>query len=204
MTDTRLRGEWLNNMRFDDLSDAAWRVFTNAMMWSNENGTDGVVPRRYLKMTHPDGEISEAFDEILEAGLWSESTDGYVFIDWDGVLGQETAERVELNREKWRQRQRDKRERDRKILAKSLGVDSTPRFPSVTRDITGGRTGGMSEGDVGTGTGTGAGTGRASYEGDEEASDSPSGKLADVWPDVAALPGSNSDSTSIHIPTEVA
>lgn len=32
MTDARLRGEWLNHIRFDSLSDAAWRVFTGACL----------------------------------------------------------------------------------------------------------------------------------------------------------------------------
>lgn len=74
MADARLRAEWLGQMRFDDLSDAAWRVFTSALMWSIGNGTDGVIPRRYLRYLHPDGVIEESVRiELVHAGLWSSS-----------------------------------------------------------------------------------------------------------------------------------
>lgn len=184
MTDTRLPGPWLNNMKFDALSDTAFRVFTGSMMWCNENGTDGAIPQRYLRMTHPDGFKPDACDEIQRAGLWARTDDGYAFIDWDGALGQETAEKIELNREKWRRRQRERRVREKDALAKALGKPTAPTFkPSkgdVSGDVTGGRTEGTSAEDVGRGKGPGT----ASYEGvtEETNVNTQTGEVTDPQP----------------------
>ena len=46
MTDARLPGRWLNDPTLDALTDRLWRVHSGALMWSNEHGTDGLIPRR--------------------------------------------------------------------------------------------------------------------------------------------------------------
>lgn len=169
MTDTRLPGQWLNSIKFDNLSDAAWRVFTNAMMWCNESGTDGFLPERYLSRTHPDGVLLGAIAEVEQSGLWARVEGGYRFNDWDGALGQSTAERVELQREQWRQRSRAKRAREKENLARALGVElSDPQKSgrSATRDVREGRPSVTSTGGVGTGPGQGQGQGPASDETD--------------------------------------
>ena len=151
MTDARLRGEWLNSMRFESLSDVTWRVLTGALMWSAENGTDGHVPERFLKRLHPDGEHTEAFDELLSVGLWQRSADGFILTDWDGVLGQSPALTVETYKANGRKRQRSFREKTRRNLAASIGFEPESSAP-VTRDVTSSITR-----DVGIGKGKGEG-----------------------------------------------
>lgn len=133
MTDARLRGEWLGNLEFDLLSDRAWRVFTGALMWCAQNGTDGFIPDRYHNRLHPDGanlETRKAEKELTDAGLWEKTRHqplgkGYQLIDWDGFLGQSTAEQVETYKANARERQRRYRERERSKLEKRVMSDVT-------------------------------------------------------------------------------
>lgn len=148
MTDSRLRGEWLNSMKFDDLSDSAWRVFTSALMWCNENGTDGFVPTRYLKMLHPDGIKADAHAELVSASLWEQLPSGYRLQGWSGALGQSTANEVETYKANARERQQRWRDREREKKAKRVG------FTDSLRDVTRYETGDVTE-NVGTGEGEG-------------------------------------------------
>ncbi|WP_142206757.1 hypothetical protein [Subtercola boreus] len=138
MADARLNSQWLNHPRFDDLSDAAWRVFTGALMWSNGRGTDGHVPTRYVRLLHPDGPQADACKEIEEAGLWETAVDGYVLFGWAGDLGQSTAAQVEQTKENNRQRQQRFRDEQAKraseITPKSRPVGDVTRYG--TRDET--------------------------------------------------------------------
>lgn len=155
MTDSRLRGEWLGSLRFDDLTDTAWRVFTAALMWCNENGTDGHVPKRYLRLLHPDGEQQGAFDEIERALLWTSSTTGdYYFHDWEGELGQNSAATVAAYREGARLRSKTYRDKQRSKLERQNS--------RVTHDATRGDTSDVTRGvreHVGEGIGEGRGLG---------------------------------------------
>lgn len=112
MVDSRLRGEWLGSPRFDDMSDTAWRVFTGALMWSNQQGTDGLVPARYLPRLHPDGSQSDAVSELVHAGLAELTTDGALqLLSWSDDLGQSPAEKVAEYRTKARDRMRRNRQK---------------------------------------------------------------------------------------------
>lgn len=160
MADARLRSEWLGQMRFDDLSDAAWRVFTSALMWSVGNGTDGVIPKRYLRYLHPSGTVEPAvIADLVKASAWSEQGDAYVMVDWAGALGQSTAEQIDKYREDARERQRRRRERAKQRRDAQEGEQSPPEAqsegvtPNVTRDVTQ---------NVGIGTGNGKGKGKGS------------------------------------------
>ncbi|GAA3654455.1 hypothetical protein [Microbacterium marinilacus] len=142
MADARLRSEWLGQMRFLDLSDAAWRVFTSALMWSVENGTDGAIPARHLRYLHPDGVRDDANAEITAAGLWTATENGYQLEDWAGALGQSTAQQIESYRTGARDRQRRRRERQK---AAEAAPDTTEGgsvaqagavTPDVERDVT--------------------------------------------------------------------
>ena len=157
MTDARLRGEWLGKMAFDDLSDTAWRVFTGALMWCAEQGTDGEIPSRYLKSLHPDGEKTAANSELLTAGIWKKTPHGFKLIDWDGALGQNTAAQVEVYKENGRKRQRAYRERERlKLEGALLGKKKQRHRPgSDTGDSTGDVTRHVGEGE-GEGSGDGS------------------------------------------------
>lgn len=110
--DARLRGDWLGQPRFDDLSDRAWRVLTVAMMWSATQGTDGVVPRRYVEMAlHPDGPQPAAVEELVAAGLAVIGDDASLaLVGWSDDLGQATARQVAGRREKARERQQRRRD----------------------------------------------------------------------------------------------
>lgn len=187
MSDARLRSEWLGQMRFDDLSDTAWRIFTSALMWSVGNGTDGVIPKRYLRYLHPEGVKPEANVEIVQAGLWTEQGDAFVLIDWAGALGQSTAEQIEKYRDDARERQRRRRERarERRETQEAGRQESTPHSgavtPEVTRDILRDVTP-----NVGIGIGNGKGTGNGHDEGTEQSVDERTGEVTS-WP--TAVPG---------------
>ena len=132
MADARLQSHWLNNPEFDDLSDAAWRVLTGALMWSNGRGTDGLIPTRYLRMLHPDGELPEAFRQLEVAGLWIKTATGYQLVEWVKVLGQSTAETVEHNKEMNRMKQQKWRDEQ----SKKAGRTSPAFSPTPTSDVT--------------------------------------------------------------------
>lgn len=87
MTDARLPGHWLNEMRFMDLSDRTWRVFTNALMWSTEQGTDGRIPTRYLRTLHHDGLIDPDIDALAACGVLERTEDGIQLVGWSDRNG---------------------------------------------------------------------------------------------------------------------
>lgn len=161
MTDARLRGAWLGKMRFDDLSDAAWRIFTSALMWSAEQGTDGVIPTRYVRQLHPLGVMEGANSELVDAGVWKRTPDGYALIDWAGELGQSTAEQVEKYREKNRvkaARQRQRQAERVRALAEARDVEQGDE-PVTADSATGVVPPGTHPGYVGRGNGRGRGEG---------------------------------------------
>jgi len=150
MTDSRLREEWLGNMKFDGLSDAAWRVFTNGLIWCNKNGTDGFVPNRYLKHLHPDGEQPAAYRELEDESIWKLGELGAFYADWAGVLGQSTAEEVAAYKA-------NAANRSRKYRAE-LKTRLENKNARVTRDATRDDTRDVRE-HVGKGKGVGQGDG---------------------------------------------
>lgn len=146
MTDARLKGEWLTAPVHDGLSDAAYRIFHNALMHSAEQGTDGLITTRELRFLYP-GRIDPAWlDELASAGIWEATGDGYQLIGWSDVLGQSTAAEVEAYRAGNRERQRRRRERQRAASNDRARGDSSftgPEAaspPQATRDLTGGVT----------------------------------------------------------------
>ena len=110
-----------------ELSDGAWRVFTNALMWCNSQGTDGDLPSQYVKYTYPAGDPSEYVLELLDVGLFEPTEKGFVVPDWVGI-GQSPAAQVAAYRENSRLRQQKLREKKRAPQAGSVTGD-------VTRDV---------------------------------------------------------------------
>ena len=96
--------------------DRAFRTLAGALMWCNGQGTDGLIPARYTRYLHPDGDHQVAFDELESAGLWERVTDGYRLIGWSEELHQSTAADLLRYRESSRERQRAYRERKRSAL----------------------------------------------------------------------------------------
>lgn len=86
------------------LSDGAVALWARAGSYSCQHLTDGAVARTLLRML---GTV-EAADELVAAGLWDATPDGWVFHDWSEY--QETSEVVKKRRDAWRSRQRRSRE----------------------------------------------------------------------------------------------
>lgn len=113
MTDTRLPDKWLTDVRYLDLSDGAWRLFTSALMWCNQQGTDGIVPQSALGILRPGGDLGSAVEELVEKQHWEKLSSGFRFKQqWDKQLGQSTSAEVNSKREANRERQRRMRERN--------------------------------------------------------------------------------------------
>jgi hypothetical protein len=180
LVDARLNGLWLNSFKYDALTDLEWRVFTGGLMWAAENLTDGLVPARYLRMLHPDGEQREAIDGITKHGLWEAVEGGYQFIDWAGELHQSTADSIEGYRAKGRVRAANSRQRQRERNAST--EHASTRFPAsppndvrpnVTHDV---------RPDVGKGTGKGKGIGYEPGITNNEAVNEKTGEVKEFWP----------------------
>jgi hypothetical protein len=139
VTDARLRGQWLNHYKFEQLSDVAWRVFTTGLLWSNENGTDGYIPDKFLNRLHPEGRQQAAEREIAVAGLWERNGDGWKFNDWAtkdrNGLGQATHAQVQANLAKARERAAAWRRAHPKQNVSSKNPERVT--PYVTRSVTG-------------------------------------------------------------------
>jgi hypothetical protein len=64
MTDTRLPEQWLGDMTRDGLSDGAFRVWINALIWSVKYQKDGFVDPLALRYLHPEGRRTDLVDEL--------------------------------------------------------------------------------------------------------------------------------------------
>ena len=127
MTDSRLPDSWLLNPTLDRFSDGAWRLFTRALMFCNQQGTDGEIDTLYMRHIWPWGDSSTYVLELVDSG-WLEQTEaGLVIPDWEGK-GQSPASQVAANREKARKRQH--KSRVQKTAAEERSVTS-----DVTRDV---------------------------------------------------------------------
>lgn len=136
MTDGRIPGKWMNDPSFIEMDVHAWCVFTKAIAWSNEAGTDGLIKRRYLALLHPDGDQPQAYATIADMGLWKIVDGGYQLVDWSkkahqGGLGQETAENVKAQKK----RNKEKQQAYRNRLSGTDGPDGPGS--GVTSDVTG-------------------------------------------------------------------
>lgn len=140
MTDARLRGEWLTAAAHDGLTDAAYRVLHNALMHSAEQGTDGAISTRELRFLYPGALADGILDELVHAGFWEQTLEGYQLIGWDTVLGQSTASEVEQYRRNSRERQQRRRRalkeaQDAKAPTEGLRTEVVTR--DNTRDVAG-------------------------------------------------------------------
>lgn len=141
MTDARLRGEWLTAAAHDGLTDAAYRVLHNALMHSNEQGTDGAIERRELRFLYP-GPIDQSWlDELEAAGFWEATPTGYQFVGWVDKLGQSTAADVEHQRNRNREKQARWRARNAASTESAPEDIEAARAARETGDIAGDVTG---------------------------------------------------------------
>jgi hypothetical protein len=133
MTDARLPDKWLGDPTFSVLSDPAWRLFSNALMWSNRYGTDGVIESRFLTHLLVQGDTNSQVFELIDSGLAVHTSTG-IEIPWLD-LGQSLASDVEKQRAQNRQRKAKQKEREltregmregmREVGQDTLGQDDT-------------------------------------------------------------------------------
>lgn len=111
MTDARLPERWLMDYRFDDLSNAAYRLYFTGLMSAVSNRTDGVLEDRRLKRL-PNVDPGCA-GELEKAGLWLRDGDRWVITDFANT--QTSSKQLEgLDLKRQQDRDRSKRYRDGK------------------------------------------------------------------------------------------
>ena len=93
--------------KFLDVSLAAVGLWTMCGAWCSAYLTDGQITRRQVQRLGGDDTLAA---ELVDAGLWRETGDGYVFHDWGDY--QPTREDVEASRAAARERMRKRRNPD--------------------------------------------------------------------------------------------
>lgn len=127
MTDARLPERWLNDRRFKSrrLSDAGYRSYMNALVWSVANRTDGVIERGDLEDI-PDFNPA-VVPELMGGDLWEPLGvgDRWLIYDFETTQsGKDMLESVE-KRKAW-DRNRKARKAAEKLAAERAGqMDST-------------------------------------------------------------------------------
>lgn len=111
MTDARLPERWLNDRRMLRLSDAAFRLYATALMWSVSNRTDGVVAEDDLTLmlrVDPGRAL-----ELEKHDLWQRDGDGWLISDFaDTQTSKAQLDGLDLKRQQ--DRERAARYRDRR------------------------------------------------------------------------------------------
>lgn len=109
MTWTRLSDDFPDDPRVLGLTDAAFRCHVSAIIWCNQQLTDGRLPKAALiKASLPNvGRADELAAELVESGLWSAHA-GHWQLDWED---QELAANVERRAQQNRDRQDTYRKR---------------------------------------------------------------------------------------------
>jgi hypothetical protein len=126
MTNANLPERWLNDMRFrrDQLSDAAFRGYMNALMWSVANRTEGAIRPQDLKYI-PDFDHG-VIRELITDGLWKpQGPDrGWLIGDFATTqTGKDLLEKYE--REKELDRKRKARDRKAALEDKLAALDES-------------------------------------------------------------------------------
>lgn len=127
VTDTRLPDSWLLNPTLDRLSHEGWRLLTRALMYCNQQGTDGEIETLHMRYVWPYGDPSEHVLELLETGWLVETEKGFLIPDWENK-GQSPASQVLANKEKNRLRQQNHRQKNKALQSGTVTRD-------VTRDV---------------------------------------------------------------------
>jgi len=81
MTYTKLPDEFTEDPRVVALSDRAFRLHVSSFVYANRNLTDGLLPSGVVGMLMP-RQSKTAVEELVAAGLWSKTPDGYVITDF--------------------------------------------------------------------------------------------------------------------------
>lgn len=102
---------WLNDATYRSLSPSAWALFTWTLVWGVNQENDGNVTTRDLPFIAAPmlsrTESDEAAAELVEAGLWDVTDEGFVVAEWS--RSQVTAGEINDKRATWRQKKRGAR-----------------------------------------------------------------------------------------------
>jgi hypothetical protein len=105
MTDARFPERWLNDRRIQQLSSDAFFAFSNALLWTESNRTDGVIKFADLELI-PRCKSAQA-DELVAAGLWrNRRDDGWVIAVYTDT--QRSRKQLE-NQDKYLTRERERK-----------------------------------------------------------------------------------------------
>lgn len=106
MADTRLPDRWLLMPKQRSLSDAAWRLLTGLLMYSNQQESDGWVDESAYSMCYPRAltteQLTALFQELEGKGWITQRANGLQILDW--AESQTTRAEHENRREKTNQR----------------------------------------------------------------------------------------------------
>lgn len=183
---------YLTDRRILRLSDSERSSYFMAALWSVSNRTDGHFESEDLPLIPTFNPAS--VPALTGAGLWLEGGAGWVDAEFDKV--QTSKSDLEVL-ERARRADREKKARQRAELRAEKRGQATPSFRSSPGDDPGD----VSRGQHRRGQDR---QGQADYEVDQvnQSTGEVTGAPLD-WP-VVSIPGSDSDSTSFHIPMEVA
>lgn len=106
--DARVPERALTDACLDGLSDAAYRIWVAGLVYAVGQSSDGRIPRRALRLLHPDGARLDLANELVECGVWKLDGDGWLNLRYQP--DQTTATDVERLREQSRQRSAKYRE----------------------------------------------------------------------------------------------
>ena len=135
MTDARLHMTFLTNHKVDGISDAAFRVYVNSIVLGSSQETNGHIPRRSLRLLHPEADLRASAAELEAARLWEPHGDGdgwqvHDFLDYQ-------TPREQLARARANDRERKARERERKSARSKPSRSENLSGPVVTNtDVT--------------------------------------------------------------------
>lgn len=123
----------LTHPKFIDLSDAALALWLRAGVYCAKHLTDGVITPTQMQRACYGTE--DAAGELVLSGLWDKTPEGYEFHDWRDY--QPTREKVEQQRESWRERQsKSRRDVTRDSTRDSQGdsLSPDPTRPTVSKE----------------------------------------------------------------------
>ncbi|MSW40985.1 MAG: hypothetical protein F2842_02110 [Actinobacteria bacterium] len=95
MTWTKLSDNFTDRPEVLGLSDSAFRLLVESLVWCNRLLTDGAVSAASLTSISRRGRMKVA-DELVAAGLWDEDEDGWTVVDFHE--DQPTREQVQARR----------------------------------------------------------------------------------------------------------
>lgn len=137
MTWVRFDDQYPIHDKVEDLTDAAYRLNTNAIFWCSRNTTDGFVRERKLTAILPRARNhGRLVDELVEAGLWEPIEGGWIVHDY--LDYQPSKEKVEADRRAAAERQqkwRDKRVSNGVTNGASNGVTNSGSHTTPSRPV---------------------------------------------------------------------